>query len=123
MKKPLLDAFKAKFWENLGVRAAIDSGKCLACHQAGVPWRSEGGKKEFERTGLCEDCWDAVSLGQTERGVPAQEQCVRLNDAGLQTAGALLQVTPVMDHFCTTEAHYREIVEVTTGRQRLADPQ
>ena len=80
------------------------------------------GKKEFERTGLCEDCWDAVSLGETEHGVPPKEQCCRLNDTGLQTVGALLQVTPVMDHFFTTEAHFRQIVEVTTGRQRIADP-
>ena len=59
---PRLEQLKAMCRDSLGVGQCLAERTYVACTRAGQNnlWISDGGKKEYERTGICETCWDAL---------------------------------------------------------------
>ncbi|CAJ1343149.1 unnamed protein product, partial [Effrenium voratum] len=60
---PPLERLKGVYRANLAVEDSLASRTCVACTRAeeGNLWYSAAGQREYERTGICEKCWDLLA--------------------------------------------------------------
>ena len=62
--------------------------------QEGDLWYSAAGQREYERTGICEKCWDLLA----QDGVSArrlQQQCDNLSQNGVETSRTWVTLSKV----------------------------
>ena len=62
-----LNALKDVHRRNLSVPERLASQECVACTKAIADdrWQTEPGRRELERTGVCERCWDTIHVGHS----------------------------------------------------------
>ena len=84
-----LNALKDVYRRNLSVPERLASQECVACTKAIADdrWQTEPGRRELERTGVCERCWDTIH-GPGVSDTAAQRQCDRLSISGVETCSA-----------------------------------
>ena len=106
------------------MRLELDTTRCIPCTHPKTT--SQRGRKEHQRTGLCEACWDILAADDScARNTAAGVQCDRLlADANIYTFlsewSALSRCKDEGSITCT-ETHVRYIVRVGAGVAALPD--
>ena len=115
-----LNALKDVYRRHLSVPERLASQECVACTKAIADdrWQTEPGRRELERTGVCEQCWDTIH-GPGVSDTAAQQQCDRLSISGVETCRQWIMFSKVREVARMSSEHGRLAWELILGRRQL----
>ena len=111
--------YKNVMRDHLRVRFELDTSRCITCTHPSTT--SPEGRKEHQRTGLCEACWDALA----PRDAAGRDRCDRLRSetACYNFVSDWIAQSRVKDggSITTTADNARRIVAIAAGLESLPD--
>ena len=118
-----LSDYKTNIRNHLQVQATLESNHCIACtkSEGTTCYYSPGGRNEYERTGVCERCWDCMLNPATAMQKKLQ-QCNKLNTTGMEQASHWIMVAKARNSLTVSQQDYVWITDVNAGRGRFGNP-
>lgn len=119
----VLTDYKTNIQNHLQVQTALQSNHCIACtkSEGAACYYSPAGRTEYERTGVCERCWDCI----VNPGSGIQEklqQCNKLNARGVEQANHWIMVAKARSSLTVSQQDYVWITDVNANRRRFGNP-
>eukprot|EP00435_Cladocopium_sp_Y103_P019597 s597_g4.t1 len=118
-----LSDYKTTLSNHLNVETCLQKNHCIACKKSDAiqAHYSENGRLEYERTGVCERCWDCLMDPQNDMQAKRQ-QCDKLNARGLEQTVHWVSMTKGR-HIVRVQPHIAVwIADVNAGRKRFGNP-
>ena len=120
----LLTGDKANTRKHLEVQATLASSRCIACTRSEVTTcfsSHQAGRTEYDRTVVCESCWDCMFDPVNGRQEQLQ-QCDSLSTTGVEQVIHWIVVAKACNTLTVSQQDYVWITDVNAGRRRFGNP-
>ena len=119
----LLTDYKANIRKHLEVQATLASSRCIACKRSDSTtcFYSQAGRTEYDRTGVCESCWDCMFDPANGRQEQLQE-CDKLSTTGVKQVIHWIVLAKARNTLTVSQQDYVWITDVNAGRRRFGNP-
>ena len=119
----LLTDDEANTRKHLEVQATLASSRCIACtrSEGTTCFYSQAGRTEYDRTGVCESCWDCMFDPGNGRQEQLQ-QCQKLSTTGVEQVIHWILVAKARNTLTVSQQDYVWITDANADRRTFGNP-
>ena len=115
----MLELLKTRYKVALDANNKAANGQCCCCGRVADKWYSKDGQQEYEKSTICEYCYDALA-DPSKPPREMRETCLLLTEDGLEVATAWLMLRKArVNAVFQTENEYRHALRLATGQVAL----